>query len=41
MRKKLNYNENLKATIPNKDYDKLKTTGERGIFQLIGQHHNK
>jgi hypothetical protein len=28
-------NENLKATIPNTDYDRSKTTGECGIFQLF------
>jgi len=27
--------ENLKATIPSKDYDTLKTTRECGIFQLF------
>jgi hypothetical protein len=29
-------NENLKATIPNTDYDRLKVTGECGIFQIFG-----
>jgi hypothetical protein len=28
-------NENLKATIPSKDYDRLKTTRECGMFQLF------
>jgi hypothetical protein len=28
-------NENLKATIPNKKYDRSKTIGECGIFQLF------
>jgi hypothetical protein len=29
-------NENLKATIPNENYDRSKTIGECGIFQLFG-----
>jgi hypothetical protein len=29
-------NENLEATIPNIDYDRTKTAGECGIFQLFG-----
>jgi hypothetical protein len=29
-------NENLKATIPNKNYDGSTTIGECGIFQLFG-----
>jgi hypothetical protein len=29
-------NENLKATIPQKSYDRSKTIGECGIFQLFG-----
>jgi hypothetical protein len=28
----------LKTTIPSTSYDRLKTTGECGIFQLFGQH---
>jgi hypothetical protein len=31
-------NENLKATIPNTDYYRSKTTAECGMFQLFGQH---
>jgi hypothetical protein len=34
-------NENLKATIPNENYDRSKTIGECGIFQLFRQHDNK
>jgi len=28
--------ENLKENIPNTDFDRSKTTGECGIFQLFG-----
>jgi hypothetical protein len=28
--------DNLKAIIPNKNYDRTKTIGECGIFQLFG-----
>jgi hypothetical protein len=31
-------NEDLRATITTTDYDRLKTTGECGIFQLFGQY---
>jgi hypothetical protein len=33
--------ENLKATIPNTDYDISETTRECGVFQLFGQLENK
>jgi len=29
-------NENFKATIPSKNYDRPKTTRELGIFQIFG-----
>jgi hypothetical protein len=29
-------NKNLKATSPNKNYDRSKAIGECGIFQLFG-----
>ena len=34
-------NENLKATIPSKLFDRSKTTEECGIFQLFGYQNNK
>jgi hypothetical protein len=33
---KIEGDENLKATIPNTDYDRSKTAGECGIFQIFG-----
>jgi hypothetical protein len=34
-------NENFKTTIPIKNYDRPKTTGECEIFQLLGYCDNK
>jgi len=34
-------NENIKQPSPNTEYDKPKTTGECGIFQMFVYHGNK
>ena len=33
--KTIKSNENFKVTIPNRNYDRTKTTGECAIFQLF------
>ena len=34
-------NKNVKATIPNTDYERSKATGEYRIFKVLGRHDNK
>ena len=38
---KIKSNENLMATIPTRNYDRTKRTGECAIFQLFEQYKNK
>ena len=33
--------DNLKATIPNRDYDRSKTAGDCKVFQISRKHDNK